>query len=111
VNVCLKSARGLAPVALILALAAGCASHAVTIVPKPPANPQKLGRVQGTASGSQFLGVFPIRSNSRTERAYQRALSGAPGATALTDVTVQENWFSYGLGTVRIVTISGEAVK
>jgi hypothetical protein len=54
---------------------------------------------------------FPFGENSRTERAYNKALAKVPGATALTDVTLQENWFWYGFGTLRIVTISGEAVK
>ena len=90
---------------------AGCASHPAMLVPRESANQTKLGRVQGTARGSQFLGLIPIRSNSRTRRAYAAALAQAPGATALTDVTLQENWYWYYLGTIRVVTVTGEAVK
>ncbi len=96
---------------LVAVLAVGCSSPSVLIVPKPPANMQKLGRVEGSAVGSVFNAFFPIGENTRTKRAYKAALAQAPGATALTDVTLQENWYYYGLGTMRIVTISGEAVK
>jgi hypothetical protein len=49
--------------------------------------------------------------NSRTDRAYKNALSKAPGATALIDVTYDESWFWWIVGTARTVTISGEAIK
>ena len=96
---------------LLIGLAAGCASEFTTVMAKPPEHPQKLGRVEGSASGSQFLAFIPIGSNSRTERAYNDALAKAPGAKALMNVTLQENWYWYCLGTIRSVTISGEAVK
>ena len=96
---------------LLIGLASGCTSNKIMIVSKPPVNAQKLGRVQGTAMGSIFQGLIPIRENSRTIRAYNSALAKAPGATALTDVTLQENWYWYALGVFQVVTISGEAVK
>jgi hypothetical protein len=94
----------------------GCASPMVTIMPAPPENAEKLGQVSGSATGFHgFLDpawyVIPIGLNSRVERAYQDALSKAPGATALTGVTLQENWYWVGLGTIRTVTITGEAVR
>jgi len=54
---------------------------------------------------------IPIGLNSRVETAYNRALQKKPGATALVDVTVQENWFWWVVGTARCVTVTGEAVQ
>lgn len=96
---------------LLVVFMAGCSSRKTTIVPRPPENMQKLGRVEGKARGSVFQSLFPILINSRTERAYADALAKAPGATALVDVTLQEDWLWYYLGTLTTVTISGEAVK
>lgn len=96
---------------LLIGLASGCSSGRTMIVAKPYVNAQKLGRVEGTAIGSIFQALIPIGENSRTRRAYNNALAKAPGATALTDVTLQEDWYWYYLGTLRVVTISGEAVK
>lgn len=88
----------------------------VTIAPMPPVNAQKLGHVQGSASGA--LGVLgtayyfiPVGLNERMQNAYSDALSKAPGATGLTNVTLQENWYWFVIGTMRKVTITGEAVK
>lgn len=96
---------------LLIGLASGCLSERAMIVAKPHVNAQKLGRVEGTAVGSVFQFLIPIGENSRTTRAYNNALAKAPGATALTNVTLQENWYWYYLGTLRVITISGEAVK
>ncbi len=49
--------------------------------------------------------------NSRVERAYADAVASVPGATALVNVTMQENWYWWFLGTTRCVTVSGEAIK
>jgi len=96
----------------LVVFTAGCRSEMFTLVPTPRVNAQKLGRVEGTAVGSLFMWIIPIAGeNSRTARAYENALAKAPGATALTDVTFQEDWYWYCLGTLRVVTVSGEAVK
>ena len=108
----LRQAGFLCIAVMLVVFTAGCASHVTTIVPRPPAHAQKkLGRVEGRASGSLFQAIFPILLNSRTERAYADALAKAPGATALVDVTIQEDWYWYFFGTISTVTISGEAVK
>ena len=82
----------------------------------PPQNYEKLGQVTGTGTGS--LGVLgtayyfiPMGVNSRVESAYDNALKSAPGATGIIDVTYQESWFWWLVGTARTVTISGEAIK
>jgi len=49
--------------------------------------------------------------NSRAEKAYSDAVSKAPNATALTNVTIQENWYWWLIGTARCVTVTGEAIK
>ena len=49
--------------------------------------------------------------NSRIDRAYDNALESVPGATALIDVTFEESWFWWVIGTGRTVTVSGEAIK
>ncbi len=54
---------------------------------------------------------IPVGLNSRDERAYNAAVASVPGATALVDVTMHENWYWWLLGTARCVTISGEAIK
>ncbi len=101
---------------LVGALLGGCASELVTVAPAPPAQFERLGRAEGKACGMLgFLATAyhfaPIGLNSRVERAYRAALESKPGATALIDVTMSEDW-AYGLiGTFRCVTITGEAIK
>ena len=106
-------------VGLIVAVfTAGCASQMVTIVPQPPVNAQKVGPVQVQGSSSGALGVFgtayyfiPMGLNGRMQRAYDNALAQAPGATGLMNVELQESWYWFVIGTMRHVTITGEAVK
>ena len=101
---------------ILLLFLAGCSSKFTTIQTAPPEKYEKLGSVSGTATGS--LGavstayyVLPMGLNSRVDRAYKNALSKAPGATSLIDVTYDEFWFWWVIGTGRTVTISGEAIK
>lgn len=101
---------------LIAVITAGCASPMVTIAPMPSAKAQKLGPVEGSASGA--LGVLgtayyfiPMGLNGRMQRAYDNALAQAPGATSLENVALQEDWYWFVIGTLRKVTITGEAVK
>ena len=95
---------------------AGCASGFTTIAPVPPAHYEKLGHARGEATGSIGLGptslnFIPLGLNSRVQNAYDNALQSVPGATGLIDVTYQESWFWWVLGSARKVTISGEAIK
>ena len=94
----------------------GCSSGFKTIVPMPPERYEKLGPATGEGSG--MLGVLatayyfiPMGLNSRVESAYGNALKNVPGATALIDVTYQETWLWLVIGTLRTVTITGEAIK
>ena len=95
---------------------AGCASDPVNIAPLPAAQSQKLGHASGTGCGTMLLlstssNFIPAGLNSRVDRAYAHALESVPGATALVDVTLEESWFWWVIGTTRCVTISGEAIK
>src|SRR4249919_1726762 len=104
------------PVVAASAMLAGCVSGFTTIAPKPPEQYTKLGPAKGSACG--MLGVLgtatyfvPIGLNDRMERAYKEAVASVPGATGLVDVTVQENWEWWVIGTGRCVTVTGEAIK
>lgn len=105
----------------ILAIAAvaalsGCASGFTNVARAPPEQYSRLGKAEGSACGS--LGIVatayyfvPMGANSRIDRAYNNALASVPGATGLTDVTIQENWYWWLIGTARCVTVNGEAIK
>jgi hypothetical protein len=95
---------------------AGCVSEDVTIVSAPKAGVVSLGTVEGSGAGVLAPGVpvldfIPIGLNERVQNAHDDALSKTPGATALKNVTLQESWYFIGVGTLRYVTITGEAVK
>lgn len=49
--------------------------------------------------------------NSRSDRAYKNAIESVPGATGLINVTYQEDWLWWIIGTSRDVTIKGDAIK
>ena len=94
----------------------GCASGFTTIAPMPPKKYEKLGQATGKASGS--LGILgtayyfiPMGLNPRVDSAYENALKSVPKATMLLDVTIDESWFWWVIGTSRTVTITGEAIK
>ena len=107
------------PIIVLLAFAVsliGCASGFTTIAPLPPKKYEKLGYATGKATGS--LGILstayyfiPMGLNSRVSRAYDNALDSVPGATALINVTIDESWLWWIVGTSRTVTVSGEAIR
>jgi hypothetical protein len=104
------------PAMIVGCLLSGCASEFVNVSPAPPASFTRLGKAHGSACGS--LGILatayyvvPMGVNHRVERAYQNALASVPGATALVDVDYQENWYWWLIGTMRCVTVEGEAIK
>jgi hypothetical protein len=94
----------------------GCESVPVNVAAAPPPTFQRLGPAQGEACGS--IGILataynfiPILLNERVERAYQRALASVPGATGLINVTYEEDWFWWVIGTARCVKLTGEAIR
>ena len=105
-----------ARLAAVCAGLAGCASGFTTVAPTPPQGFTRLGQATGSACGS--LGLVgtayyfvPMALNSRVENAYQRAVASVPGATGLINVTFQEDWYWWVIGTARCVTVTGEAIK
>ncbi len=108
--------RPLVLLVFVLLFTSGCSSKFTTLQTTPPEIYENLGPVTGSASGSlgvvsRAYYVIPMGLNSRTARAYNDALSKAPGATSLINVTYDESWFWWIIGTARTVTISGEAIK
>jgi hypothetical protein len=113
-----QSRSGLALCAALLlggALSA-CVTDFTTFAPTPPKHFEKLGQASGSACGSMLLfaapvAFIPLDLNDRVQRAYDNAVGSVPGATGLIDATMQEDWFWWGLGTNRCVTVKGEAIK
>lgn len=100
----------------VFMLGTGCASGFRTVMPQPPEKYEKLGPASGSACGSMLIGptaynFIPVMLNSRVARAYQQALDSVPGSTALINVTMQEDWYWWVIGTARCVTIQGEAIR
>lgn len=94
----------------------GCATQQVTIEKAPPAKYEVLGQAKGTGNGSlaalsTAYYFIPLGLNTRIESAYADALQSVPGATGLINVTYQEDWFWWIIGTNRKVTIAGDAIK
>jgi len=111
-----KTINTVVALVIMLGVLPGCASVSTTIAPPPPEHYEVLGRAEGKACGS--LGIaspayyfIPMWINSRVERAYQRALASVPGAGSLINISIQENWFWWIIGTARCVTISGDAIR
>lgn len=109
------SSRAVACTAAALLLTA-CTSAPVKVTPLPPANYQALGPAEGTGCG--FLGllgtatnVVPMALNGRVDSAYKAAVESVPGATALINVTVSEDWAWMVFATRRCTTVRGTAIK
>lgn len=104
------------PVLLCSLLLMSCSSGFQTVMPMPPEKYEILGDAKGEATGA--LGILgtayyfiPMGLNSRVERAYQNALQSVSGATSLIDVTYEESWFWFVIGTGRNLTITGKAIR
>lgn len=102
--------------AIMLFLLAGCSTSQVKIEQIPPVKYQTLGKAEGSGTGSLGLlatayNFIPMGLNSRSERAYANAVESVTGATGLMNVTYQEDWFWWVIGTGRTVTITGDAIK
>lgn len=93
----------------------GCSSRAARVGPRPPASYQALGPARGSACGVMLFDFIPINVTARTERAYRRALTAAPGAAMLIDTRVRDRWYSLGGillgGHIVCADIVGTAIK
>lgn len=112
-----RAAKLWAGLGLAACLGAGCTSPWATIAPDNKAATRPVGAAQGVAHGqlvSPGIGTayyfWPVKLNSRMERAYGAAVASAPNATGLEQVTLQESWYWWVFGTGRKVTITGTGV-
>lgn len=96
-------------------IAGGCSST-VTIAPMPPEKYEVLGATSGDACGVLLVGdwfaaILPLGLSERVTKATERALAKVPGSTALVNVTVEERWYYWLIGSSRCVTVNGEAIR
>ena len=103
--------------------AAGCASSHKIVLPTTPDHYQTLGEAKGKACGSMVilapynfipaieLPFFDGNLNKRVANAYQNAVDSVSGATALMNVTLQENWYWWLLGSTKCITITGVSIR
>jgi len=108
-------AHAMATASLSVLLGA-CTSAPINVSPLPPAKYQVLGKAEAKHCGS--LGAMatayyfiPMGLNARVESAYQEAVASVPGATALINVSISEDWSWWFVGTSRCTKISGDAIK
>ena len=97
------------------AILVGCAST-VRLAPLPPEKYEKLGATSGDSCGVLLLGdwvaaFIPIGLSERLQSAKSSAVAKVPGATDLVNVTIEERWYYWLIGSSRCVTVSGEAIK
>lgn len=100
---------------LVSMLISACSSGEVTIQPPLNGTEKVLGKAKGEGCGSMFLlstayNFIPIGLNSRIQNAYDEALKSVPGAKGLINISVEEKWTWYLLGTSRCTIIQGDAI-
>ncbi|MCX7114130.1 MAG: hypothetical protein NTX45_29480 [Proteobacteria bacterium] len=89
----------------------GCSSTPFNIAPMPPVKYQTLGKASSGACGALLGAFIPIGLGSRVEKAYERALATVPGATALLNTELKEDWYWWYIGVSKCVTITGDAIR
>jgi hypothetical protein len=106
-----------AAIAAALIALPGCETDYVTIAPDVGAATKRLGPAEGSASSHLAL-AYPVELcfipwgwDARAQAAYGTAVAAVPGATALGDVSIEEDWTWWLLGTSRRLTVRGQAVK
>ncbi|HMY66524.1 MAG TPA: hypothetical protein PL163_07730 [Leptospiraceae bacterium] len=93
-----------------------CSSGEVLIQKKLTGSEQILGKAKGEGCGSMWIistayNFIPIGLNGRIQTAYDNALNSVSGAKGLINISIEETWTWYVLGTARCTTITGDAVK
>src|SRR5208337_1747278 len=99
----------------------GCSSGFVLVSPRAPEKYEVLGPAKGKAFGLIVIDTpfvcwglctfLPVTLNGRVASAYQKALDSVPGATALINVTLQEDQYWWVIGDAKCVTITGVAIR
>jgi len=100
----------LLPIALVLALLAGCASDPLRFPKCNMTNAKVLGESEGSSTGIMLFQFIPINQNARFNNAYQEAI-GKLGGTCLFDPVVEERWFWAYILNGYIFTVKGTVVK
>jgi hypothetical protein len=96
--------------AILLTAVAGCTSTGARIGPRPPEAFQIIGPTRGGACGLHLFGIIPLGVNSRTERAYSKALTH--GGTGLIDTKVQTQWWLIPyVGILHCAVIEGTEIR
>ena len=94
-----------------LCLLAGCSSQRVLVGPRPPLG-YRTGEETVTGSGCGILiaGLIPAGVNTRTQRAYDRALAGR--GTGLTDTKIQYSWYVIpAVGLMLCTDVEGKVIQ
>ena len=113
----LRALPWVAAIAAALIALPGCETEYVTVAPDTHGAATRLGPSEGSATSILVLAYPPYATfipwgwDERAQTAYGTAVAAVPGATALGDVSIQEDWTWWLLGTSRRLTIRGEAVK
>jgi hypothetical protein len=92
-----------------------CETEFVTIAPEVSTSAPVIGHVKGVSyrhllAGSPSYNILPLWWSGCVSRACERAMEQAPGAVALKNVTVEEDWFWWGIGSARTLVLEGDAV-
>jgi len=103
-------------VALLPLILCACSTEFVTVAPDVSTEAPRLGHVRGVAYshilfGSPTYNIIPIGWDGRAQRACDEAIGCVPGATGLVDVTLEEDWFWWVIGSARKLVLEGDAVK
>ncbi len=110
------SSRALGILIATAALATSCQSALTNVAPLPPPSYERLGPTEAEACGDLYF-ILPWHQllarglNERLARAYEEAVAGVPGATALVNVNLQERWYWWGLASARCTRIRGDAIR
>lgn len=91
-------------------LVVGCSSAQFVVAPEPPKQYESIGPAEGSACGVLLFDFIPIRTNSRSERAYREALTRSHG-TALIDTRIRERWYFIGAGELLCTDIEATAIR
>jgi len=88
----------------------GCSSYPQLVGPRLPRGYQ-VGEVRtGSACGLLLMGLIPIKSNSRTERAYKAAVGSNLGGLA--DTKIRYSWFVIpGAGLLLCTDVEGRLIQ
>jgi len=98
------------PIAILVALLAGCVSDPLKFPKCDMTNAKVLGESEGSSTGIMLFQFIPINQNQRFNNAYQEAITKL-GGTCLTNPIVEEKWFWAYILNGYIFTVKGTVVK